>query len=153
MPLPLRVLPATKPDPPIHCVQCGRCCTYVAVGVNPPRTLRFATDVLWYLYHPSVSVHMDADGHWSVVFESRCRNLDDDLHCAVYEKRPHICRGFDETGCEVNAPDHRDRVFEAPAQFLAYMREAHPRLHARLLKQYSHPLWAEGGGPPPPRGK
>ena len=149
MPVPLRVLPAQKPDPPVHCVECGRCCTYVAVGINAPRTLRFATDVLWYLYHENVSVHLDADGDWAVVFDSRCRNLQDDLHCAVYEQRPHICRGFDETGCEVNDPDHRDKVFRAPAEFLEYMREAHPRLHARLLKQFTSPRWAAGPSPGP----
>ena len=65
---------------------------------------RFATDVLWYLYHENVSVQRDPDGEWTVYFESRCKNLQDDLLCGVYEQRPVVCRDFDNRTCEVNAP-------------------------------------------------
>jgi len=130
MPVPLPML--QRSPPLVECTECARCCTYVAVGVNAPTTPRLATDVLWYLYHDSVYVHADADGEWSVVFETRCRNLGDDLRCGIYAVRPHICRGFDNRSCEVNAPSDRALTFSAPAEFLAWLRQRRPRLHARI---------------------
>ena len=91
--------------PLVPCTSCGQCCRYVAVGINSPSRRRYATDILWYLYHDGVTVYLDSDGDWSVVFETRCRNLDDSLLCRIYEHRPQICRSFDNTTCEVNAPD------------------------------------------------
>jgi Fe-S-cluster containining protein len=138
-PIPLRVLPPRVRQPggdPVPCLECGRCCTYLAVGINAPRTPRYVTDVLWYLYHERVSVHRDADGEWSVVFETRCRNLQDDLKCSVYAQRPHICRAFDNDGCEVNAPDNRDHVFHTAAQFLEFLRAWRPRVYLAVRKRY-----------------
>ena len=127
---PLPVLPQAPPL--VECTECARCCTYVAVGVNAPTTPRLATDVLWYLYHESVYVYRDDDGEWSVVFETRCRNLGADLRCGVYAERPHICRGFDNRSCEVNAPSDKALTFRAPAEFLAWLRATRPRLHDRI---------------------
>ena len=52
------------------------------VGINAPTHARYATDILWYLYHQSVSVYRDDDGEWAVIFDARCRHLQDDLLCA-----------------------------------------------------------------------
>jgi hypothetical protein len=127
---------APAPGQLVPCLECGQCCGYLAVGINTPSTPSFATDVLWYLYHERVSVHRDVDGEWAVVFETRCRHIQPDLRCAVYEQRPHICRRFDETSCEVNAPDNRDRVFRAPAEFLDYLRGWKPRVWAQIQKRF-----------------
>jgi len=125
--------------PLVPCTECARCCTYVAVGINTPTTPRSATDVLWYLYHDAVSIHVDADGEWSVVFETTCRHLEGRL-CGIYEQRPHICRSFDERSCEVNAPGG-SRSFHTPEEFLAYLKAERPRLYGRLEKRYfpGHP--------------
>jgi uncharacterized protein len=120
--------------PLVPCTQCARCCRYVAVGINTPSRPRYATDILWYLYHESVSVHCDTDGEWSVVFETRCRHLGDDLLCGIYEQRPHICRGFDNRTCEVNSP--AGRTFSAPGEFLEYLKAARPRVHAAIERRF-----------------
>lgn len=142
IPLPM----AAPPAPALKaCTECGKCCTYVSVGINPPRTLRFASDVLWYLYHDGVSVYCDGDGDWSVVFETRCRHLRGDLLCAVYAHRPEICREFDNTTCEVNAADG-GRSFEDPADFLDWLREARPGLFRRLRDRSVPPARAAAAG-------
>jgi Fe-S-cluster containining protein len=126
-------LPVLSQAPPlVECTECARCCTYVAVGINAPTTPRLATDVLWYLYHESVYVYRDDDGEWSVVFETRCRNLGVDRRCGVYAERPHICRGFDNRSCEVNAPSEKALTFREPAEFLDWLQKARPRLHERI---------------------
>lgn len=120
--------------PPVECTDCGRCCTYVGVGINAPTSPRYATDVLWYLYHHGVYVYVDGDGEWSVHFEARCRNLAPDLRCGVYVERPHICRTFDNRTCEVNDPVHDSLTFREPLEFLEWLRETKPRLYAKIEK-------------------
>jgi Fe-S-cluster containining protein len=134
VPLPLPVL--RQAPPLVECTECARCCTYVAVGINDPTTPRLATDVLWYLYHESVYVYADDDGEWSVVFETRCRNLGEDRRCGIYVDRPHICRSFDNRSCEVNAPSQKALSFHEPAAFLAWLAKKRPRLHARIERGF-----------------
>ena len=134
VPIPLPMAPAEL----VPCTRCAKCCTYVGVGINAPHSLRYATDVLWYLYHENVSVQRDDDGEWTVYFESRCKNLQDDLLCGVYENRPVVCREFDNTACEVNAPGGA-QVFTEPAQFLDWMRARRPRLYAKIARQHVPP--------------
>ena len=130
--IPLPVLALDRPL--VECTDCGRCCTYVGVGINAPTSPRYATDVLWYLYHHGVYVYVDGDGEWSVHFEARCRNLGPDLRCAVYADRPHICRTFDNRTCEVNDPAHDSLTFREPTEFLDWLRETKPRLYAKIEK-------------------
>ena len=77
----------------VECTSCGQCCTYVGISINAPSRPRYATDVLWYLYHENVYVYLDGDGEWSVHFEARCRNLSPTTACGVYLERPaHLPR-------------------------------------------------------------
>jgi Fe-S-cluster containining protein len=134
-------LPLKMADPPARlkaCTECGKCCTYVSVGINAPNSVSNATDMLWYLYHQNVSLYRDGDGEWSVVFETRCRNLRPDLLCGVYEDRPLICRDFDNTTCEVNDPEG-GLAIETPEQFVAYLRARRPRILARIEEKYLPP--------------
>jgi Fe-S-cluster containining protein len=110
----------------------------VSVGINGPRTLRFASDILWFLYHDRVSVHRDGDGDWSVVFETPCRHLGEDRLCRVYPERPFICREFDSAGCEVNAPSG-GKTFETPESFLRFLRRTRPRRFRELMARYVPP--------------
>jgi Fe-S-cluster containining protein len=139
MPIPLPLAPAEL----IPCTRCAKCCTYVGVGINAPHSVRYATDVLWYLYHENVSVHRDAGGEWIVCFETRCRNLQDDLLCGVYHQRPVVCREFDNTACEVNAPGG-GQTFTEPAQFLDWLRLRRPRLYRRLAPAFVPPALKRG---------
>ena len=132
--IPLPVLALDRPL--VECTDCGRCCTYVGVGINPPTNPRHATDVLWYLYHEGVYVYVDGEGEWSVHFEARCRNLGPDLRCGVYADRPHICRTFDNRTCEVNDPGHGSITFREPAGFLEWLRDTKPRLYAKVEKGF-----------------
>ena len=83
-------------------------------GSTPPRKPRYATDILWYLYHENVNVYLDGDGDWWVMFEARCRTSRDDLLCRIYEDRPHICRAFDNLTCDVNSTEGDAITFSEP---------------------------------------
>jgi Fe-S-cluster containining protein len=132
IPLPMAPTPASGL---VNCTECGRCCTYVSVGINEPRSLRFASDILWYLYHENISVYRDGDAEWSVVFETRCRHLQGDLLCHVYPDRPIICRDFDNLTCEVNSPEG-GLTLSTPEEFLVWLRDTRPVLFHRLCERY-----------------
>jgi Fe-S-cluster containining protein len=125
----------------VECTDCARCCTYVGVGTEAPSRARYATDILWYLYHEKVYIYVDGDGEWSVHFEARCRNLGDDLRCRIYEQRPHICRGFDNTTCEVNDHVHDSLTFHEPEEFLVWLRENRPKVFAKIKKRFLPPAF------------
>jgi Fe-S-cluster containining protein len=141
MKIPLPMVAEPPATPLVPCLECGKCCTYVAVGINAPTTPRTATDILWYLYHQGVSVYRDHDGEWAVMFDARCRHLQDDLLCAVYNDRPHICRAFDNTGCEVNSPGGMT-VYRQPTEFLEYLKEKRPKVYEGVAKKYLPPALA-----------
>lgn len=149
IPLPLLVSPAGEPGPDlVPCTECGKCCTYVGVGINAPTRPRYATDILWYLYHDRVSVYVDGDGEWSVQFETRCRNLGDGLLCQIYPQRPHICRAFDNQTCEVNSQEGEAHTFRTPPEFLTWLAEHRPRVY-RLIQKTLVPPELRAPVPPP----
>ena len=137
----LPVLPTPGASGLVECTDCAKCCTYVAVGINPPTRARWATDILWYLYHEGVSVYRDGDNEWCVQFEARCRQLAHNRLCKIYPNRPHICRSFDNRSCEVNEPGG-GLLFETPDQFLDYMKRQRPRLYQRIALQHVPPASA-----------
>ena len=123
----------------VSCLQCARCCTYVAVGINAPTTPKLATEVLWHLYHQGVSVCRDEAGEWYVQFEARCRNLGEGNLCSVYLNRPHICRAYDDQACEVNAPQKGLIEFKEPKHFLEYLRVKRPKVYKTIAAKYVPP--------------
>ncbi len=140
-PAPRSAKPAASDPPsarrPVPCTSCGLCCTYVAIEVDSPNTLKRATQLLWYLYHERISLYQ-CDDEWMVQFESRCRHLQDDNRCGVYETRPHICREFSEKDCEVNTDDS-GQTFYTSEQFLAHMKQKRPRIYAQLQQGFMPP--------------
>jgi Fe-S-cluster containining protein len=119
------------------CAECGLCCTYVAIEIDGPTTVKRATELLWYLYHDGVSLYLNDDA-WMVQFETTCRYLTADRRCGVYATRPHICREFSEQDCEVNTGDDGQTFYNATA-FVEYLKQAKPRVHALVMKGYAPP--------------
>ena len=56
----------------------------------------------------------------------------------MYEQRPLVCRDFDNTSCEVNAPG-RGHTYTEPAQFLDWLRTSKPGLYQRVARKYMPP--------------
>jgi Fe-S-cluster containining protein len=100
--------------------------------------VRNATDILWYRYHENESVYRDGDGEWSVVFETRCRNLAPDLLCSIYEHRPEICREFDNKTCEVNDPEG-GLAITTPPELLDYLRVRRPNHYEKVTAKFVPP--------------
>ena len=144
----LPVLQETPVPGHVSCLQCAKCCTYVAVGINAPTTPKLATEILWHLYHRGVSVCRDEAGEWYVQFEARCKNLGTGNMCEVYLTRPHICRDYDDQSCEVNAPQKDLIEFKEPQVFLEYLRAKRPKVYKAIATQYVPPVHQPAPLPP-----
>jgi Fe-S-cluster containining protein len=130
---------------PVSCLNCGLCCSYVAVEIDEPTTIKAATDILWYLYHQNICIYAEGD-EWMVQIEARCQHYQDDHKCAIYETRPKICRDYDETNCEINA-EEVGNVFYTPGEFLAYLAQHYKRIHTLVKKRYMPPADTLDGRP------
>lgn len=122
------------------CTSCGLCCSYVAIEVDGPATVKQATQLLWYVYHEGVSLYVN-DDDWMVQFDTTCIHLQPDYRCGVYETRPHICREFSEQDCEVNTGDD-GRTFYTATEFLEHLAQTRPRIYSVVKKSFAPP--AEG---------
>src|SRR5262245_39580218 len=120
------------------CAECGLCCTYLAIEIDGPTSVKRATELLWYLYHEHVSLHVN-DDDWMVQFETTCRFLTPERRCGIYATRPHICREFSEQECEVNTGDGDGLTFYTPAAFMAHLKQTRPRVHALVMKGFAPP--------------
>jgi Fe-S-cluster containining protein len=116
------------------CFDCARCCTYVALEIDAPTTNKEYDYLVWYLFHPGVSVFVDWEGSWFVKFESRCRHLTEHGLCGVYEHRPAICRDFDWRDCEMHVKDEPPdkHLFESAEAFLAWLEGQRPKAWKRF---------------------
>ncbi len=132
----LKVIQEAPAPGRVSCLQCAKCCTYVAVGINAPTTPKLATEILWHLYHQGVSVCRDEAGEWYVQFEARCKNLGPGNLCEVYLNRPHICRAYDDQSCEVNAPQIGLVEFKEPSEFLEYLSRKRPKVYKAIESKY-----------------
>jgi len=133
---PVKRLPVVSPQrTQVGCLTCALCCSYIAVEIDGPTSVKSATEILWHLYHHQVSVYRDTDDEWVVQFETRCRHLQPDNKCGIYETRPHICREYSEESCEVNADDE-GQTFYTPEAFLSYLKGRSKRIYNAVEKGF-----------------
>lgn len=104
-----------------HCT--GECCNYIALPIDEPENKRDFDDMRWYLMHEGITVFVE-EGDWYVQFRARCRNLQPDFRCGIYETRPKICREYKAGDCDYGGGDYSyDHLFTKPEQIEAYAKE------------------------------
>jgi Fe-S-cluster containining protein len=64
-----------------------------------------------------------ASGNWKL-FGSRCKHLQADNRCGIYERRPRICRKYSTENCDYHGGDYDwDLLFSSADQLQRYARE------------------------------
>ncbi len=126
-------MPKTK-EPPLKgwdllatfCPQCdAACCKYFAFEIDEPDCEEELDKVHWFLCHVGTMVFVD-EGKWFIQINNRCRYLQMDGRCGIYETRPHVCREYGlgedrEPNCEFTGGDYGyDLEFRTPEAFLIY---------------------------------
>jgi uncharacterized protein len=114
---------ATAQSPPMGslCDRCSAlCCRYFALQIDEPETASQFDDVRWYLVHENVVVFVEKK-KWYLGFMSRCKHLMQDNRCAIYERRPRICRSYSTDNCEYHGGDYGyEKLFTSAEQLEKY---------------------------------
>jgi uncharacterized protein len=119
------------------CDKCAAlCCRYFALPIDNPKTARQYDDIRWYLIHENVVVYIEKK-QWYLGIMTRCKHLQPDNRCGIYETRPRICRDYSTDSCDYHGGEYDFEVlFTSGEQLAEYAREKlrHKREKARLKK-------------------
>ena len=110
----------------VLCEHCpAKCCRYFALPIETPTKRRDFDFIRWYLLHESASVFTE-DESWYILVHTKCRHLQDNQLCGIYETRPQICRDYTTADCEYEDDWVYDRYFETPEQVEEYAEAVLP---------------------------
>lgn len=100
-----------------HCT--AKCCRYFALPIDAPTTERDFDFIRWYLVHESASIFTEGDT-WYLLVHTKCKHLQADNRCGIYETRPQICRDYTTDECEYDENWTYERYFEVADQLTEY---------------------------------
>jgi Fe-S-cluster containining protein len=84
----------------LDCKNCdGRCCKYVVIEIDSPKTINDFEDIKWYVCHKNINVFCDSEDSWHVEFITPCTHLGKGNICKIYSKRPKICKDYSQEEC------------------------------------------------------
>ena len=108
------------------CDYCSaKCCKYFSLSIDRPDTAADFDYLRWYLLHEHATVFVE-DDDWYLLVHTKCKQLQPDNRCGIYETRPKICRDYTTDPCEYDDSYTFDRYFETPEQIQEY---ANARFH------------------------
>ena len=82
------------------CAKCkGLCCTYITIDIDEPEDDEDLDNIRWFLIHDGISILVE-DDRWLLKVDTRCRHLQEDYSCAIYNRRPEACRQYDTENCD-----------------------------------------------------
>ncbi len=103
------------------CDSCAAlCCRYFALEIDPPESVVDYDNIRWYLMHEHVVVFIE-EGHWYLGVLTRCKHLQPDNRCGIYETRPRICRTYTTDNCDYHGAEYNyDVLFTSSEQLREY---------------------------------
>jgi Fe-S-cluster containining protein len=118
------------------CDQCSAlCCRYFVLEIDTPETRRAYDDIRWYLIHENVFVFIEKK-KWYLGIYSRCKHLQTDNRCGIYETRPKICREYSTENCDYHGGEYDwDILFSSAEQLEKYGREKLAEERAKARKK------------------
>jgi Fe-S-cluster containining protein len=121
--------------PGVLCEHCTAvCCTYIALPLETPETRGDFDDIRWFLLHEDISVFVE-DGEWYIAMNTRCRHVLSDQRCAIYARRPRVCRKYSTDDCDYHSGDYGwEQHFTSPEQLEAYARRRLGGKPGRIVK-------------------
>ncbi len=118
--------PSIAITPENKCSFCAssKCCTYITQQIDTPRSKSEFDFLLWQLAHQNVQAYRDEDG-WFLLFNTPCQHLLPGGGCNIYERRPQICRDYDNDYCEYDEPaeENFELFFDGYDSLLRYCRK------------------------------
>jgi uncharacterized protein len=100
------------------CDQCvALCCRYFALPIDNPKTAKEYDDIRWYLLHESVVIFVEKK-QWYLGVLTRCKHLQKDNRCGIYETRPTICRNYVTDNCDYHGGEYDFQLLFTSAEQL-----------------------------------
>jgi Fe-S-cluster containining protein len=100
------------------CEKCAAlCCRYFVLEIDKPETRRQFDDVRWYLVHENTFVFIEKR-KWYLGVYARCKHLQQDNRCGIYERRPKICRDYSTENCDYHGGDYDWEILFSSAEQL-----------------------------------
>ena len=121
------------------CDQCAAlCCRYISLPIDNPTTRRDYDDIRWYLIHQNIVVYIEKE-QWYVGVLNRCKHLQDDNRCGIYETRPRVCRKYDTDNCDYHGGEYDfEQLFTSAEHLMAYadtaLAEARAKKRTKRLR-------------------
>src|SRR5258706_11514913 len=118
------------------CDQCSAlCCRYFVLEIGTPEPRREYDDIRWYLIHENVFVFIEKK-KWYLGIYSRCKHLQADNRCGIYETRPKICREYSTDNCDYHGGEYDwDVLFSSAEQLERYGKEKLAQERAKARKR------------------
>lgn len=118
------------------------CCRYFSLPIDNPDTAKDFDDLRWYMLHENVVAFVE-DDQWYLGIMNRCKHLQPDNRCGIYETRPRICRKYSTDNCDYHGGDYNfehlftsaDQLMRFAEGFLQELREKNRRKKARAAKR------------------
>jgi Fe-S-cluster containining protein len=103
------------------CDKCSAlCCRYFALPMDNPRTVDDYDNIRWYLMHENVVVFVEKK-QWYLGVLTKCKHLQDDNRCGIYETRPRVCRTYSTENCDYHGGEYDfDILFTSAEQLREY---------------------------------
>ncbi|MBV8780689.1 MAG: YkgJ family cysteine cluster protein [Phycisphaerae bacterium] len=111
------------------CDECAAlCCRYFALPIDNPTCVKDYDHIRWYLCHENVVAFIEKK-QWYVAMLSRCKYLQADNRCGIYETRPRVCRSYSTENCDYHGGEYDFDVLFTSAEQLREFAEK--KLNAR----------------------
>ncbi len=112
---------------PFEQSKCGGCvalcCRYFALEIDAPTKPSDFEDMRWFILHDKVEIFTEGRS-WYVQVFNRCRWLGEDNLCTNYDKRPEICRTYENDWCDRDelegSTGGNDKAFRTLEELEAY---------------------------------
>lgn len=114
-----------------HCT--AKCCKYFALPMERPTNRKDFDFVRWFLLHERAAAFVE-DGTWYLLVNTRCKHLQGDNRCGIYQTRPQICREYTTDDCEFDEDWVYEQYFESAEQIAEYMEAVLPRKRGESLR-------------------
>jgi Fe-S-cluster containining protein len=118
------------------CDSCAAlCCRYISLPIDNPTTRKDYDDIRWYLIHQNIVVYIEKE-QWYVGVLNRCKHLQDDNRCGIYETRPAICRKYTTDNCDYHGGEYDfEQLFTSAEHLMAYAETALEEARAKKLRK------------------
>jgi len=116
------------------CDRCsGKCCRYYMVDLPAPKSKLDFDNYGWFLAHENTVIYVD-EKKWFLCVFSKCRYLDDDNRCLIYENRFQACRDYSDENCEFDSEYEPDLTFTTPEQLANYAEKRFAKMGRKRTK-------------------